>query len=148
MPYNINMHKDNKPTLLNSSSPKAMYQRQITFGEAVKLALTTNYCNFNGRSSRSEFWWYALFTFILGTVINLIFSGTTAQVVGGIINLALLLPNLGLGVRRMHDIGKSGWYILINLIPLVGWIIYIVWAVKDSEPVPNQYGPVPNLVQR
>ena len=77
-----------------------MYQRQLTFGEAVKLALTTNYCNFNGRSSRSEFWWYALFTFILSSIISLIFSGSTLQVVSGIINLALLLPGLGLAVRR------------------------------------------------
>lgn len=114
----------------------------------MKLALTNNYCNFNGRSSRSEFWWYALFTFILGAIVGLIFSDTTAQVVNGIINLALLLPGLGLAVRRMHDIGKSGWWVLINLIPVVGWIIYIVWAAKDSDPTPNQFGPVPNLVQR
>ncbi|MBO5456924.1 MAG: DUF805 domain-containing protein [Muribaculaceae bacterium] len=124
-----------------------MYQRQLTFGEAVKLALTTNYCNFNGRSSRSEFWWYALFTFILSSIISLIFSGSTLQVVSGIINLALLLPGLGLAVRRLHDVNKSGWWVLINLIPVVGWIIYIVWVVKESDPVPNQYGPVPNLVQ-
>ena len=124
-----------------------MYQRQLTFGEAVKLALTTNYCNFNGRSSRSEFWWYALFTFILSSIISLIFSGSTLQVVSGIINLALLLPGLGLAVRRLHDVNKSGWWVLINLIPVVGWIIYIVWVVKESDPVPNQYCPVPNLVQ-
>jgi len=125
-----------------------MYQRQLTFGEAVKLALTTNYCNFNGRSSRSEFWWYALFTFILGAIIGFVFSGTIYTIVSGIINLGLLLPGLGLAVRRMHDIDKSGWWVLINLIPLVGSIIFIIWAVKDSQPTPNQYGPVPNLAQR
>lgn len=125
-----------------------MYQRQLTFGEAVKLALTTNYCNFNGRSSRSEFWWYALFTFILGAIIGFVFSGTIYTIVSGIINLGLLLPGLGLAVRRMHDIDKSGWWVLINLIPLVGSIIFIIWAVKDSQPIPNQYGPVPNLAQR
>lgn len=125
-----------------------MYQRQLTFGEAVKLALTTNYCNFNGRSSRSEYWWFCLFSFIIGAILSL-FSGSTAgTVISGVVNLALLLPGLGLCVRRMHDIDKSGWWVLINLIPLVGWIIFIVWAVKDSQPTPNQYGPVPNLVQR
>lgn len=125
-----------------------MYQRQLTFGEAVKLALTVNYCNFNGRSSRSEYWWFCLFTFIIGAILSL-FSGSTAgTVISAVVNLALLLPSLGLCVRRMHDIDKSGWWVLINLIPLVGWIIFIVWAVKDSQPTPNQYGPVPNLVQR
>lgn len=125
-----------------------MYQRQLSFGEAVKLAITTNYCNFNGRSSRSEYWWFALALFILSFVINLIFGqGTTGTIISGVVNLALLLPSLGIGVRRMHDINKSGWWILINLIPIVGWIIFIVWAVKESDPTPNQYGPVPNLVQ-
>lgn len=123
-----------------------MYQRQLTFGEAVKLALTVNYCNFNGRSSRSEYWWFCLFTFIIGAILSL-FSGSTAgTIISAVVNLALLLPSLGLCVRRMHDIDR--WWVLINLIPLVGWIIFIVWAVKDSQPTPNQYGPVPNLVQR
>ncbi len=121
-----------------------MYQRQLTFGEAVKLALTTNYCNFNGRSSRSEFWWYFLFTFILGTILGFLVSNTIVS----IISLLLLLPGLGLAVRRLHDIDKSGWWVLISLIPLVGGIILIVWAAKDSQPTPNQYGPVPNLAQR
>lgn len=126
-----------------------MYQRQLSFGEAVKLALTTNYCNFNGRSSRSEYWWFALAMFILGFVLRLFLGdGTVCAVIGGVINLALLLPGLGVAVRRMHDINKSGWWILINLIPLVGSIIFIIWAAKDSDPTPNQYGPVPNLVQR
>ncbi len=126
-----------------------MYQRQLSFGEAVKLALTTNYCNFNGRSSRSEYWWFALAMFILGFILRLILGdGTVGAVISGVINLALLLPGLGLSVRRMHDINKSGWWVLINLIPLVGWIIFIIWAAKDSDPTPNQYGPVPNLVQR
>lgn len=126
-----------------------MYQRQLSFGEAVKLALTTNYCNFNGRSSRSEYWWFALAMFILCFILRLILGdGTVGAVISGVINLALLLPGLGLSVRRMHDINKSGWWVLINLIPLVGWIIFIIWAAKDSDPTPNQYGPVPNLVQR
>lgn len=123
-----------------------MYQEQVSFGDAVKRALTVNYCNFDGRSSRSEYWWYALAIFILSFVINLIFGQSNAgMIVSGIVSLALLLPGLGLAVRRLHDIGKSGWWIFINLIPLVGWIIFIVWMAKESEMVPNQYGPVPNM---
>lgn len=66
----------------------------------------------------------------------------------GIVGLALLLPSLGLCVRRLHDIGKSGWWWLLALIPIVGAIILIVWFCKDSQPTENQYGPIPNLVER
>ncbi len=124
-----------------------MIQRQVTFKEAVMSALTRNYCNFSGRASRSEYWWYALFTFIVGCVISAIFYShpTTLNIVSGIVNLALLLPSLGLCVRRLHDIGKSGWWIFIGLIPIVGAIILIVWFCTDSQRTPNEYGPVPNL---
>lgn len=125
-----------------------MYQRQVSFKEAVVRALTQNYCNFIGRASRSEYWWFALFNFILAAVISVVFySGDTARmVVTGIVNLVLLLPCLGLSVRRLHDIGKSGWWLFISLIPLVGAILLLVWFCKDSEPQANEYGPEPNMV--
>ncbi len=126
-----------------------MYQRQVSFKEAVERALKQNYCNFSGRASRSEFWWFALFNFILSAVISIVFcwSQNTMNVVTGLVNLALLLPSLGLAVRRLHDIGKSGWWIFISLIPIVGWIILIIWYCKDSQMETNEYGPVPNMVQ-
>ena len=62
-----------------------------------------------------------------------------------VLGLALLLPGLGLSVRRLHDIGKSGWWLLIALIPLVGAIILLVWYCKESDFEPNEYGPVPNV---
>lgn len=68
------------------------------------------------------------------------------NVASGLVGLALLLPSLGLCVRRLHDIGKSGWWIFISLIPIVGWIILLVWYCKDSQMAPNEYGDVPNLV--
>lgn len=124
-----------------------MFQRQVTFKEAVTRALTANYCNFSGRSSRSEYWWFCLFTFIVGVVISIVFSfsESASKIVAGLVNLAFLLPGLGLAVRRLHDINKSGWFILLGLIPIVGAIILIIWFCKDSDPQPNQYGPVPNV---
>ena len=109
--------------------------------------MTVNYCNFNGRSSRSEYWWYALAVAILNVVISTVLSGSPSvmQAVSGVITLGLLLPGLGLAVRRLHDINKSGWYLLLALIPIVGAIILIVWFCKESEPQTNQYGPVPNV---
>lgn len=124
-----------------------MTQRQVTFKEAVVRALTANYCNFSGRSSRSEYWWYALFAFLLGIVISIVFSFSEnmSTIVSSIVSLALLLPGLGLSVRRLHDINKSGWWILVGLIPVAGIIILIVWFCKDSDPTDNNYGPVPNM---
>lgn len=122
-----------------------MYQRQIPFGEAVTRAMTVNYCNFSGRSSRSEYWWFALFTFLISCVIGIIFSSTLAKVISMLVGLAFLLPNLGLAVRRLHDIGKSGWWYLIGFIPLIGVIILIVWFCRESQPFDNEYGAVPNV---
>jgi len=124
-----------------------MNQYQVPFVDAVKRAVTVNYCNFNGRSSRSEYWWYALAVAILNVVISTVLSGSPSvmQAVSGVITLGLLLPGLGLAVRRLHDINKSGWYLLLALIPIVGAIILIVGFCKESEPQTNQYGPVPNV---
>ncbi|MBD5370371.1 MAG: DUF805 domain-containing protein [Bacteroides sp.] len=125
-----------------------MYQRQVTFQEAIQSALLQNYCNFSGRASRSQYWWFVLFSFIVSVVLSIVFcwSDTALNIVNSLVSLALLLPGLGLCVRRLHDIGKSGWWVLLSLIPLVGAIILIIWYCQDSQPYPNEYGPVPNMV--
>lgn len=123
-----------------------MQQRQVSFSEAIKSGFN-KYCCFTGRASRSEYWWWVLFTFIVGVIVGIVFGdGTTGTIISGLVSLALFLPGLGLGVRRLHDIGRSGWAILLALIPIVGAIILIIWFIKDSDPTPNAYGPVPNLV--
>ncbi len=130
-----------------------MYQRQVSFKEAIVKALQQNYCNFSGRSSRSEFWWFSLFSCIVSWVVSLVVGivsdwNVKAISVGSwIVWFAFILPSLGISVRRLHDIGKSGWWLFISFIPLVGAIILLVWYCKDSQMEPNQYGPVPNLVQ-
>lgn len=125
-----------------------MYQRQVSFQEAIERALKFNYCNFDGRASRSEFWWFALFSFIVSFVIGIVFAFNPKflDIASGLFSLAMLLPSLGLSVRRLHDVGMSGWWILLSLIPLVGAIILLVWFCKDSVPYPNEYGPVPNVI--
>ena len=131
-----------------------MYQYQVSFQEAIKRALD-KYCCFTGRASVSEYWWFFLFTFLVGIVVNVLcnilvacglFSAKATLVVSGLVNLALFLPSFGLLFRRLHDTGKSGWYWLVGIIPLVGWILLIIWLCKDSQPTDNQYGPVPNLM--
>lgn len=122
-----------------------MYQRQATFDGAVKSAIAENYCNFSGRASRSQYWWYFLFTLLLGFILGFLqlFVGDFGRILAGIVNLALILPGLGLCVRRLHDIGKSGGWLLIAFIPLVGAIVLIIWFCQGSEMYPNNYGDVP-----
>lgn len=146
---------------------------QMGFMEAVKTVFIEKYCCFKGRARRSEFWWWQLAKTIVSSIISgiasvIYFSGHTMMdylndpmsmllspgyIVAFVVSLALLLPDLGVQVRRLHDTGRSGWWllsILLGIIPIVGtiamlvfFIILIVWWCKDSDPQPNQYGPSP-----
>lgn len=116
--------------------------RKIGFKEAV-VSFFQNYVKFDGRATRSEYWYVVLFCIIVDLVISAIggFAGDTAKTaLNTIWSLGTLLPSLGLAWRRMHDIGKSGLFNLLLLIPLVGWIICIVMYCKDSD-LDNEYGP-------
>lgn len=126
-----------------------MKQRKLSFAEAFKLAITTNYCKFEGRASRSEYWWFVLGSTILYFLIALVlsFNDMLYSIVLSLANLALFLPGLGLAIRRLHDINKSGWWILLAFIPLIGSIILLVWFCKESTPAANEYGEIPNLEQ-
>lgn len=104
--------------------------------EATKLYFT-RYADFNGRSRRSEYWWASLAITLIGGVVTAILGDLSF-----IWSLATLIPSLAISVRRLHDIGKSGWWYLISLIPLVGLIIMLVWCCQDSTE-DNQWGPNP-----
>ena len=111
-----------------------------------------NYFNFKDRTSRKDFWMTVLFLFIISFVIGLIFPGTidtsgnsfqyNGSVVTSIWSLATIIPSLAMGVRRLHDINKSGWWILIDLIPLVGIIVLLVFYCSKSVDTENKYGKV------
>lgn len=121
----------------------------MSFPDAVKICLN-KYATFNGRARRSEYWWFALFTVLVSIVASILdailgtgYGGSsTSGVINTIASLALLLPGIAVGIRRLHDTSRVGWWILIGLIPIVGWIILIVFYVQDSHP-DNQYGPSP-----
>lgn len=124
-----------------------MDQYQVSFGDAIKRAFS-QYCCFTGRASRSEYWWFSLFTFIVSTVLEAIL-GTQSNFAISIISLwglVTFLPSLGLTFRRLHDTNRSGWNILWALLPLVGAIILIVFFCKPSDPEANKYGPMPNPI--
>ena len=93
------------------------------------------YVDFNGRASRPEFWWFYLFV-----TICWIIGFTLGPVVESIIILGLAIPYISVTAGRLHDINKSGWLQLIGIIPLVGWIVMIIWCATEGEKKKNQYG--------
>ncbi len=123
----------------------------MSFQDAIRVCLTQKFADFNGRARRSEFWYFVLFNVIVGIVAGIIdgILGTRMSngtgVVGGLASLALLIPNLAVGARRLHDTDRSGWLQLLLLIPLVGVIILIVWWAGDSKG-DNKHGPNPKGV--
>jgi len=110
--------------------------KSVGFLEAFKLFFL-RYADFKGRSRRSEYWLGCLSVSLLGIIL----SGILGDFMW-IWSLVIWLPNFALSVRRLHDIGRSGWWLLINLVPLAGSIIYLIWACQDSGP-DNQWGPNP-----
>lgn len=100
-----------------------------------------NYTLFEGRATRSEFWKFALVSFIVSWILSLLI-----EQVGALYGLAVLIPSLAVGARRLHDTGKSGWWQLVVLIPFLGAIVLIIFWVLDTEAKDNQYGPNPKEV--
>jgi uncharacterized membrane protein YhaH (DUF805 family) len=106
-----------------------------------KKVVLEHYADFDGRARRAEFWWYFLANFIIGVVLNLLIQVSGIfWVLYVIYALGVLIPGLAVGVRRLHDTGKSGWWLLIALIPLVGAIVLIVFFATDGTPAVNEYG--------
>lgn len=114
----------------------------MTFGEAITDGFS-KYATFSGRSSRSAYWWWILFYVLILVGASIIDAAVNSQVFGGLIWLAFIVPNLAVLVRRLHDTDRTGWWVLIGLIPLVGAIILIVFACTDSGS-PNRYGDGPD----
>jgi len=105
------------------------------------LAVLKKYAVFSGRARRKEYWFFVLFSVIISLVLGVVdgFAGL-GGVLGGLYALAVLIPSIAVGVRRLHDTGRSGWWLLIGFIPLIGLIVLIVFMVGDSESGSNQYG--------
>ncbi|MBD9374221.1 DUF805 domain-containing protein [Rhizobium sp. ARZ01] len=115
----------------------------MNFQEAVSTVFS-KYADFTGRAGRAEFWWFALFNLIASVILGLIDQAIFGQEILGIIfALGVLLPGIAVAARRLHDIGRSGWWLLIGLIPLIGWIVLLYWYISEGTPGANQYGPQP-----
>ena len=115
------------------------------------LEALKKYAVFGGRARRREYWFFFLVNGIISILLSVIDSSFSSPfdadagfgALSGIYTVAVLLPGLSVGVRRLHDTGKSGWWLLICLVPFVGVIVLLVFLIMDGEPEENQYGPNP-----
>lgn len=112
--------------------------------EYWKKVVLQNYANFSGRANRAEFWWFVLANAIVGAVLNVLGNASSIFLILSVVySLAVLIPGLAVAIRRLHDTNRSGWWILIGLVPCVGIVILIVFYATAGTPADNEHGPVP-----
>ena len=119
------------------------------------LEALKKYAVFSGRSRRKEYWYFVLFSVIVSLVLSAVdailgtfSSSTNVGLLGGIYGLAIIIPSIAVSVRRLHDIDRTGWWVLISLVPVIGTIILLVFAVLDGTPGQNRFGPNPKASGR
>lgn len=121
---------------------------------AVEICFQEKYFDFSGRSSRSEFWFFMMFNLLFASIINTVvlyvgsffgyWGGLISSILTLIVSVLFLIPLLAVSARRLHDVGKSGWFVLIGLIPLLGWYLLIKAYTNEGETTINPYGRLPN----
>jgi uncharacterized membrane protein YhaH (DUF805 family) len=114
----------------------------VSFSDSIKLAFQNAFV-YQGRASRSAYWWYALATFVVFLILNLILVraiGGAGAAIYYLLALGNAVVSIPLGVRRLHDIDRSGWWLLIGFIPIVGWIVLLVFACLPGTRGPNRFG--------
>ncbi|HEX3440211.1 MAG TPA: DUF805 domain-containing protein [Pseudolabrys sp.] len=117
----------------------------MQFQDAIRSGFR-NYVTFSGRASRSEFWYWTLFGFLVAAVSSILdsalFPSMSTGPISAITSLLLLLPGLAVSVRRLHDIDRTGWWILITL-TIIGLIVLLIWNCTKGTDGPNRFGPDP-----
>jgi len=108
------------------------------------LDVLKKYAVFSGRARRKEFWMFLLFNIIIAIVLGII-EGIIGSpgIIGMLYSLAVLIPSIAVSVRRLHDTDRTGWWVLIGLVPFIGFIVLLIFMVFDGTPGENQYGPSP-----
>ncbi|HCD54840.1 DUF805 domain-containing protein [Haliea sp.] len=116
--------------------------------------LKNKYAMFGGRARRKEYWYFVLFNLLASIILGVVdgITGTYSEdaglgLLGGIYALAVFIPSIAVAMRRLHDTGRSGWWLLLALIPILGFLVLLVFMLLDSEPGDNQYGPNPKVAQ-
>ena len=115
----------------------------MNFGQAISSGFR-NYVGFTGRACRSEFWYWTLFTVVGSICLSILDTAVFPQILwsplGTVFSVALLLPSLAVMVRRVPDVDKSGWFVLLIFIPVIGWIILLVWELRKGDEGDNRFG--------
>ena len=109
----------------------------MSFSDAIK-ACFAKYADFNGRAKRPEFWWFTLFIILVSLGLDMVSS-----IVSLLFSLATLIPSLAVGARRLHDTNRSGWWQLLWFIPIIGWIVVIIFLAQEGEAADNRFGAPP-----
>lgn len=112
------------------------------FGKAITVCFE-KYVTFSGRAARPEYWYFVLFTAVVDLVLSVFGSvalGLVASILQAVFALAVVLPSIAVGARRLHDIDRSGWWLLVGLVPLLGQLILIIWFVTPGTPGTNRFG--------
>jgi uncharacterized membrane protein YhaH (DUF805 family) len=120
----------------------------MSFTDAVRTCLKEKYINFSDRAARSEYWWFVLFCWgvavALSILDNLIFNGASGYgIFSTVWGLAIIVPSIGVGVRRLHDLDKSGWWLLLSCIPIIGFFILLFWFIQQGTAGQNRFGADP-----
>ncbi len=109
-----------------------------------------NYAKFDGRATRPEYWYFVLMTMLIFIILAIFdgilgkFSSSTGMgLLSGIYLVAVAIPSLAVGARRLHDTGRSGWWQLVNVVPYIGWVVVIVLFALRGQPESNRFGDVP-----
>jgi uncharacterized membrane protein YhaH (DUF805 family) len=125
---------------------KVTQEVAMGFGEAISSGFS-NYVNFSGRTQRSGYWFWTLFVCILSVVASILDMVVAAAIgfsfVSVLLLLAIFIPGVAVSVRRMHDLDKSGWWLLIAFIPIIGAIMLLIWFCSAGTPGVNRFGPDP-----
>ena len=114
----------------------------MSFTDSIRSGFD-NYVNFDGRASRPMYWWWVLFAILASIAANIVDAVIGAPIFSILVGLGLFLPGLAVAVRRLHDTDRSGWWILIGLIPIIGFIVLLVFLVQKSDPVDNRVRSAP-----
>ena len=122
--------------------------QMMSFNDAVTNCLINNFIGFDGRASRSEFWFWLLFTFVAGMITGIIdgfvfgWEVEDPMWITDVFSLIIFLPGLAVNVRRLHDVGQSGWWVLSAILVLPILLLFY-WAIIEGDANPNEYGEVP-----
>jgi uncharacterized membrane protein YhaH (DUF805 family) len=114
----------------------------MTFQDSIRTVLS-KYATFTGRAERPEYWWWVLGVLIAAGVASLLdgmIFGSDTAILGGLLSLAIIVPNIAVGVRRLHDTDRSGWWLLLTLIPVIGLLVLIWFMIQPGTPGANRFG--------